>query len=84
MSASEESFVSFPLEVTGPIRVPSPLDEGAVGGVVRDTLARERAHVATLEKLAQAEGADPALGKLRERVGPETGVLFPEDQAVTR
>ena len=25
-----------------------------------------------------------ALGKLRERVGPETGVLFPEDQAVTR
>lgn len=25
-----------------------------------------------------------ALGKLRERVGPETGVLFPEDRAVTR
>jgi RNA polymerase sigma-70 factor (sigma-E family) len=25
-----------------------------------------------------------ALGKLRELVGPETGVLFPEDQAVTR
>jgi len=25
-----------------------------------------------------------ALGKLRERVGPHSGVLFPDDQAVTR
>ena len=50
------------------------------------------------EDLSEAETADlmgcstgtvksqlsAALGKLRERVGPETGVLFPEDQAVTR
>jgi DNA-directed RNA polymerase specialized sigma24 family protein len=25
-----------------------------------------------------------ALGKLRERIGPDSGVLLPEDQAVTR
>lgn len=50
------------------------------------------------EDLSEAETADlmgcstgtvksqlsAALGKLREQVGPETGVLFPEDQAVTR
>jgi RNA polymerase sigma-70 factor (sigma-E family) len=50
------------------------------------------------EDLSEAETADlmgcstgtvksqlsAALGKLRERLGPETGVLFPEDQAVTR
>lgn len=50
------------------------------------------------EDLSEAETADlmgcstgtvksqlaAALGKLRDRVGPDTGVLFPEDQAVTR
>jgi RNA polymerase sigma-70 factor (sigma-E family) len=50
------------------------------------------------EDLSEAETADlmgcsigtvksqlsAALGKLRERVGPQSGVLFPEDQAVTR
>lgn len=50
------------------------------------------------EDLSEAQAADlmgcsvgtvksqlsAALGKLRERVGPDSGVLFPEDEAVTR
>lgn len=51
-----ESFVSFPLDITGPIRVASPLDDAGVGGVLRETLTQERAYVATLEKLRDLDG----------------------------
>ncbi len=56
----EESFVSFPLEVTAPIRVASALDEAAVEGVIRDTLRRERAQAVALTALAAGE-AGPLL-----------------------
>jgi ferritin-like metal-binding protein YciE len=66
-SASDESFVSFPLEITGPIRVPSPLDEKAVEALLRDTLQRERRQVAALES-AIAAGGDGTLQDIRAQV----------------
>lgn len=62
--APSEEFVSFPLEVTGPIRVASPADPEAVGTLVKDLLFRERALVAALGQAAQGSG-DPALGKIQ-------------------
>lgn len=61
---NDESFVSFPLETSGPIRVNGTLDEAAVEGVLRDTLARERRQVAALAALAERSG-DSTVANLR-------------------
>lgn len=58
-----ETFVSFPLDVTGPIRVPSALDDGAVEKMIAAALERERAQAAALAALAAA-GDDAALAEL--------------------
>jgi hypothetical protein len=60
----DESFVSFPLETSGPIRVNGTLDEAAVEGVLQDTLARERRQVAALASLAERSG-DSTVASLR-------------------
>jgi hypothetical protein len=56
MAANDEAFVSFPLDVTGPIRVPGTLGEAEVEATLRDTLARERKQVAALAALEQRTG----------------------------
>lgn len=73
-SASEEGFVSFPLDVTGPIRVPAAGDPAAVGKLVQDLLSRERAQTASLLEVAEQAG-DPALGKIRVEAERHRDVL---------
>jgi hypothetical protein len=63
----DESFVSFPLEVTSPIIVPSALDERAVEETLRRTLDRERQQAAVLGELAEKLG-EPALSEIRGQV----------------
>lgn len=62
--APSEEFVSFPLDVTGPIRVPSAADPEAVGSLVKELLGRERGLAAALRQAAESS-ADPALGKIQ-------------------
>lgn len=64
VASNEEAFVSFPLDVTGPIRVVTPLADTGVGDVVRETLGRERAYVAALAELVRA-GAEGGVAKLQ-------------------
>ncbi|HEU4752047.1 MAG TPA: hypothetical protein VFU47_02985, partial [Armatimonadota bacterium] len=59
-----ERFVSFPLEVTGPIRVNSAVDAGAVERALGETLQRERREAAVLQALATASG-DAGLVEVR-------------------
>ena len=71
--AQEETFVSFPLEVSAPIRVQSPLDEAAVERVLRDTLSRERAQAQALTQLS--DGGGGPLGDVRAQVERHRDVL---------
>jgi hypothetical protein len=66
--------VSFPLEVSGPIRVSGTVDEGAVELVVRDTLERERSLATALAGLEQ-QTAEPAFGSLRAESERHCGAL---------
>lgn len=63
--AREESFVSFPLEVTGPIRVAGTLDEGAITAVFSETSDLERRQAEALTAIAARIG-EPALGRVAE------------------
>jgi len=63
-NATDETFVSFPLDVTGPIRVPSTLGETAVESTLREALSQERQQGAALAALEQRTG-DPALASVR-------------------
>lgn len=67
-SANDEAFVSFPLDVTGPIRVAGTLGEAEVEATLRDTLARERKQAAALAGLEQRTG-EPTLTGLRAEAG---------------
>jgi hypothetical protein len=60
----DEAFVSFPLEIGGPIRVNGTVDDAAVEAVLRETVERERAHAAALAGLEQ-QTAEPVFGSLR-------------------
>jgi hypothetical protein len=67
-AANDEAFVSFPLDVTGPIRVPGTLGEAEVEATLRDTLARERKQSAALAALEQRTG-ETALAGIRAEAG---------------
>lgn len=67
-SANDEAFVSFPLDVVGPIRVPTTLGDAAVETTLAETLAQERSQAAALAALEQRTG-DPALANLRIEAG---------------
>lgn len=60
--------MSFPLDVTGPIRVPGTLGEAEVEATLRDTLARERKQAAALAALEQRTG-ETALAGIRAEAG---------------
>jgi hypothetical protein len=63
----DETFTSFPLEITGPIEVPSIVDEAAVEAAMAQLLGRERRQAAALRALAEQSG-DPALSALAAEV----------------
>jgi hypothetical protein len=73
-AANDEAFVSFPLDVTGPIRVPGTLGEAEVEATLRDTLARERRQVAALTALEQRTG-ETALAGIRAEAGRHRDAL---------
>lgn len=66
-SARSEAFVSFPLEVKGPIEVTSPIDSGAVLGLIRTTLDQEYSLFQGLSAAQQA-APDATLAELQSQV----------------
>src|SRR3569833_1367761 len=64
-AAREESFVSFPLDVSGPIRVAGTLDEAAITAVFSETFDLERRQAEALGGLASRIG-EPALGRIAD------------------
>ena len=64
-AAREESFVSFPLEVTGPIRVAGTLDEAAITAVFSETSDLERRQSEALSAIAARIG-EPALERVAD------------------
>ncbi len=69
-----EAFVSFPLEVKGPIRIQSPIDAAAVAGLVRDALDREQRLLAGLQSLLQ-QAPDEVLSGVQNQVTSHRGAL---------
>jgi hypothetical protein len=63
----EEQFVSFPLDVTGPIRVASAVDEAGVEALLAETVQRERILAAGLAELATST-RDEALTQVQSEV----------------
>lgn len=57
----EEAFVSFPLSITGPIRVTSLANEAGIQAVLSSTLERETRQVAAVQAAVQ-QSPDPVLG----------------------
>ena len=72
--AQDEGYVSFPLHITGPIKVTPAIDEAAVERLLRDTLERERWQVAALEALSAVSPEAP-LAALRTEVERHREVL---------
>ena len=63
----DEAYASFPLDVRGPIRVPSALDEAAVTAAFERVLRQERRQAEALRALA-SQGGDAALGEIQTQV----------------
>jgi len=63
----DETFVTFPRDVTSSIQVPSTVDPEAVTRALRQTLGRERRQSAQLQALAERLG-DSVLSDLRTQV----------------
>jgi hypothetical protein len=70
----DEIFVSFPLDVTGPIRVPSPLDDAAIEALLARTLELERQQAAAVVVLEERAG-DPSFSDIRVQVERHRDVL---------
>lgn len=73
-TARSEAFVSFPLEVKGPIEVTSPIDPQAVLGLIRSTLDQEHSLFQGLGGAQQA-AADTTLAEVQEQVGAHRSSL---------
>jgi len=74
VTSHDEAFVSFPRDVSGPIRVPSALDHAAIQAVFEETLRLERRQALALQALAE-RSRDPALGEVRVQVERHRDVL---------
>jgi len=73
-NARSESFVSFPLDVKGPIQVTSPIDPQAVLGLIRSTLDQEHSLSQGL-KAAQQGSPDTTLEELQGQIGAHLSSL---------
>lgn len=73
-TAHDESFVSFPLEIAGPLRVETSLSVAAVEETLRRVYGEERELAAALKAL-EAQGGDPVLSDLRVQVERHRDVL---------
>jgi hypothetical protein len=72
--AADEEYISFPLEVAAPIKIPSALDESAVERAVNDALGRERRQAAGLEALTKGN-TEAVLAEIRTQVERHRDVL---------
>jgi hypothetical protein len=70
----DETYVSFPLDVAGPIHIQSALDLDAAHGALHDTLERERRQAELLRGLV-ARAGDPALSDVLVQVERHRDVL---------
>lgn len=73
-SQRSEAFISFPLEVKGPIRIQNPVDAAAVAGLVRDALEREQRLLSGLQALVQ-QAPDEVLSGVQSQVTAHRGAL---------
>jgi hypothetical protein len=63
----EETFVSFPLDVSGPLEIAGTIDAEAVEAILWRTLRRERRMIVGLEASLQ-QAQDPVLAEVRGEI----------------
>lgn len=73
-TANDDGFISFPLEITGPLRVENTLSPAAVEETLSRVYGEEREQAAALKAL-EAQGADPVLADIRLQVERHRDVL---------
>lgn len=66
-AAADEEYVSFPLEVTAPLKIASAVDAAAVERALSAALEQERSQAANLALLAQ-RWTEPVVGEIRTQI----------------